>query len=82
MPRATPARRALITDRVLDQILLRGTPAEVGARLAPIVERIRPDSVGFSLLTPNLERGLEDAAAALAAARAAVRPAPPLEVPA
>lgn len=68
---AGPAR-ALITERVLDEILLRGTPAEVGLRLAAIAAEHGPDSIGISLLTPNLERGLEDAAAALAA----VRPAP------
>lgn len=62
---AGPARR-LITDEVLDQILLHGTPDEVGRRLAQIADRIRPTSVGLSLLTPDLERGLDDAAAALA----------------
>ena len=65
---SAPAR-ALITDEVLDQILLRGTPAEVGARLASSVRAHQPTSVGFSLLTPNLERGLEDSAEAFAAMR-------------
>jgi 5,10-methylenetetrahydromethanopterin reductase len=80
---AGPAR-ALITDEVLDQILLRGTPAEVGTRLASIVEARRPTSVGFSLLTPDLERGLDDSAAAFAAMRAALTPHTPQrsEVPA
>lgn len=64
----TPARR-LITDAVLDQVLLRGTPDAVGRRLANLVARHRPDSVGLNLLTPDLERGLADASAALAHAR-------------
>jgi 5,10-methylenetetrahydromethanopterin reductase len=65
-----PARR-LITDDVLDQVLLHGSPVEVGTRLAGIVTDHRPDSVGLNLLTPDLERGLADAAAALAHVRAA-----------
>jgi 5,10-methylenetetrahydromethanopterin reductase len=71
-----PARR-LITDEVLDRILLRGTPDEVGRRLAAISERIRPTSLGLALLTPDLERGLDDAAVALAHVRR-----PLVEVPA
>jgi 5,10-methylenetetrahydromethanopterin reductase len=66
----TGPARALITDRVLDQILLRGTPAQVGARLADLAARTQPNSLGLALLTPDLERGLEDAAAALAVATA------------
>lgn len=64
--------RALITDDVLDQILLRGTPAEVGRRLAGIAAEHRPDGIGLSLLTPDLERGLGDAAAAFATMRSAL----------
>lgn len=77
-----PARR-LITDEVLDQILLHGTPASVGRRLAEIAERHDASAVGLSLLTPDLERGLADAATALASARLlASRARQPQEVPA
>ena len=78
---SAPAR-SLITDEVLDQILLRGTPAEVGARLATIVAAHRPASVGFSLLTPNLERGLEHSAEAFAVLRRHLAASTPAEVPA
>lgn len=73
--------RALITDAVLDQILLRGTPAEVGRRLAGIAAEHRPEGIGLSLLTPDLERGLEDTAAAFAAMRGALARTHPVEVP-
>ena len=78
----------MIRDDVLEQILLHGSPGTVGARLREVVARLEPDSIGLSLLTPNLERGLEDAAAALAVATSAptnaVRPRAALaqEVPA
>lgn len=81
---AGPAR-ALITDDVLDQILLRGTPAEVGRRLARIAGEHGPDGIGLSLLTPDLERGLADAAAALATMRTTLATSAtpqPTEVPA
>ncbi len=57
-----PARR-LITDDRLDQIVLRGTPAEVAARLAAIARRTDAEAIGLSLLSPDLERGVDDAAA-------------------
>jgi 5,10-methylenetetrahydromethanopterin reductase len=63
-----PARR-LIDDRVLDKLILRGPPVEVGRQLADIVARLAPTSVGIALLTPDLERGLDHAAEPLAIAR-------------
>jgi len=63
-----PARR-LIDDRVLDQLLLRGSTSDVGRRLRAIVDRLSPTSIGVALLTPDLERGLDHAAQALAIAR-------------
>jgi 5,10-methylenetetrahydromethanopterin reductase len=65
---AAPARR-LIDDDVLDRILLRGTPDQVGVRLGELVDALRPASVGLALLTPDRERGLDAAAEALAVAR-------------
>jgi 5,10-methylenetetrahydromethanopterin reductase len=68
---AAPAR-ALIDDATLDQLVFRGSPDEVGRRLADLAQRTGADSLGLALLTPDLERGLDDAAAALAIARAQV----------
>jgi 5,10-methylenetetrahydromethanopterin reductase len=58
---AGPARR-LITDDVLDRLILRGSPVEVGRRLARIGDLLCPDSLGVALLTPDLDRGVSDAA--------------------
>jgi 5,10-methylenetetrahydromethanopterin reductase len=64
--------RSLITDPILDQLVFRGTPDQVGRSLADLVLRTGADSVGLALLTPDLERGVDDAAAALATARSVV----------
>jgi 5,10-methylenetetrahydromethanopterin reductase len=66
--RPQPARR-LISDAVLDQIVLHGRPEEVGHRLRELVAPLQPASIGLSLLSGELERDLERAAHALAVAR-------------
>jgi len=76
---SVPAR-ALITDRVLDQLVFRGSPEAVGRELAALVRRTRADSIGLALLTPDLERGVDDAAAALAVARAHVAVSDDLDI--
>lgn len=60
--------RALMTDEALDQVLLRGEPDRVGARLAELVRTHRPSSIGMAQLEPRVE----EAAAAFAAMRSAL----------
>jgi 5,10-methylenetetrahydromethanopterin reductase len=63
-----PARK-LVDDEALDDLVLSGTPSEVGQRLAAELRPLRPTSVGLTLLTTDPMLTLERAAAALAVAR-------------
>jgi alkanesulfonate monooxygenase SsuD/methylene tetrahydromethanopterin reductase-like flavin-dependent oxidoreductase (luciferase family) len=63
-----PARR-LMTDDVLDHVLIWGEPREIGARLARLVREQRPASIGLSLLQSDVPKALEACAAAFAAMR-------------
>lgn len=63
--RERPARD-LITDDVLAHLLLWGSPVEVADRLATLVRRHRPASIGLALLASEPEPALPLAAEALA----------------
>ncbi len=66
-----PARQ-LITDRLLEELVLHGTPAEVGHQLAERTRPLGPWSVGVALLTDDPLRTLEPAAEALRVAIAEI----------
>ena len=72
----SPAR-TLIDDRLLDELVLFGTPHEVGLSLAARTSPLRPSSVGFALLTANPLATLEPAATALRIARDALESVTP-----
>lgn len=61
------AARAIVSDEVLDSILLAGEPDDVAARLADRVQRFAPASVGLSFGGEDLPNCLELAAATFAA---------------
>ncbi|HEX8967494.1 MAG TPA: LLM class flavin-dependent oxidoreductase [Chloroflexota bacterium] len=61
--------RGLMTDDVLRQVLVWGSPREIGLRLARLVRDLRPDSIGISLLQTDVPRALDACAAAFAAMR-------------
>jgi 5,10-methylenetetrahydromethanopterin reductase len=63
-----PARK-IVDDDALEDLVLYGTPAAVGRRLAAELAPLRPTSIGLTLLTTDPLATLEPAAAALAAAR-------------
>ncbi len=63
---AEPARR-IVTDEVLGDVLLLGSPTEVGATLADLVEAYRPASIGLALLQADLHGGITAASEAFAA---------------
>jgi 5,10-methylenetetrahydromethanopterin reductase len=63
-----PARQ-LMTDSVLRHMLLWGSPDEIGVRLAALVQDLRPDSIGLSLLQLDVPRALEACAQTFAAMR-------------
>lgn len=56
--------RAVMTDEVLAHVLIMGDPVTVGARLADLVVRHRPTSVGLALLQRDPGAGIRDAAVA------------------
>ena len=60
---AEPARR-LLTDEVLQDVLLIGSPAEVGMALGDLVTVHGPSSIGLALLQEDLAAGIEAAAEA------------------
>ena len=60
---------ALVNDELLGHLMLVGAPAEIGSQLADLVRRHAPTSIGLALLQPEIETGIDDAAAALAAMR-------------
>jgi 5,10-methylenetetrahydromethanopterin reductase len=70
-----PARQ-LMTDRVLRHMLLWGSPDEIGMRLAALVQELRPDSIGLSLLQLDVPRALEACAQTFAAMRRILAPGP------
>lgn len=61
-----PARR-LMTDDVLRLVLLWGSPAEVGRRLAGLAREHRPSSIGLCLLQEDIPAAIDSCAAAFAA---------------
>ncbi|MBV9578836.1 MAG: LLM class flavin-dependent oxidoreductase [Chloroflexi bacterium] len=61
--------RTLMTDDVLRQMLVWGSPEDIGARLAQLVHQLQPDSIGLSLLQDDVPRALEASAATFAAMR-------------
>jgi len=63
-----PARQ-LMNDDVLRHMLVWGSPADIGARLAGLVRELRPASIGLSLLQEDVPRALEASAAAFEAMR-------------
>lgn len=62
-----PARR-LIDDRLLDELVMHGSPELVGSQLASRVRPLQPWSIGVALLTDDPLTTLEPAAEALAVA--------------
>ncbi|MEO1060819.1 MAG: LLM class flavin-dependent oxidoreductase [Actinomycetota bacterium] len=68
---AEPARR-LVTDEVAAELVLLGEPEVVGRRLAELVERHRPASIGLALLHGELTESIDRAAAAFDAMRSAL----------
>lgn len=66
-----PARQ-LMTDDVLRHMLVWGSSADIGVRLAQLVRDLRPDSIGLSLLQEDIPRAMDACAAAFAAMRAAL----------
>lgn len=58
-----PARR-IVTDDVLEQIMVVGDPITVGRRLADLVRAHQPDTIGLALLQRSLSDGIDDAARA------------------
>lgn len=66
--------RAIITDALLPQLLLTGTPAAVGTQLAELVAEHRPESIGLALLQADLDQGLADAIAAFDTMRRGLAP--------
>lgn len=58
-----PACR-LLHDELLARVMLLGAPEVVGPRLAELVERHRPSSIGLALAQPELKTGVEDSARA------------------
>lgn len=63
---AEPARR-IVTDEVLQDVLLLGSPVEVGRTLADLVEAYRPASIGLALLQDDLHGGIAASAEAFGA---------------
>jgi 5,10-methylenetetrahydromethanopterin reductase len=63
-----PARK-LMSDNVLRHVLLWGTPAEIGLRLADLVREHCPASIGISLLQHDVSKAIDACATAFAAMR-------------
>jgi 5,10-methylenetetrahydromethanopterin reductase len=63
-----PAQR-LMTDDVLQHVLIWGDPCAIGSRLAQLARELRPDSIGISLLQTDIRRALDASAATFAAMR-------------
>lgn len=61
--------RAIVDERVLDELVAYGTPQQVGRDLASRVRSIRPRSLGIAMVAEDPMAMLEPAAEALAVAR-------------
>jgi hypothetical protein len=61
-----------MSDEVLRHVLVWGSPAEIGARLAALVREHKPASIGISLLQRDIPKALDSSAAAFAAMRRAL----------
>ena len=70
-----PARR-LMTDDMLQHVLVWGAPTQIGAHLARLVRDLRPASIGISLLQSDIPRALETAAITFAALRSELKSDP------
>ena len=70
-----PARR-LMTDDMLQHVLVWGAPTQIGAHLARLVRDLRPASIGISLLQSDIPRALEAAATTFAALRGELKSDP------
>jgi len=70
-----PARR-LMTDDMLQHVLVWGAPTQIGAHLARLVRDLRPASIGISLLQSDIPRALEAAATTFAALRSELKSDP------
>ena len=70
-----PARR-LMTDDMLQHVLVWGAPTQIGAHLARLVRDLRPASIGISLLQNDIPRALEAAATTFAALRSELKSDP------
>jgi hypothetical protein len=68
-----PARE-LVTPEIFADLVLAGSPADVGRALAERVRAHRPDSIGLTFTTPDPIRVVADAAAAFAVLDAALVP--------
>lgn len=60
---AEPARR-IVTPAVFGELVLAGSPEQVGLRLAERIRRLRPDSVGFTFTTDDLHEAIDRSAGA------------------
>jgi 5,10-methylenetetrahydromethanopterin reductase len=59
----------LVDDDVLAQLMLLGAPDVVGRRLAELVRRHEPSSIGLAVIAPELRSTIDDVARAFAAMR-------------
>lgn len=64
--------RRFVSDRLLHEVLVVGSPAEVGARLAALVRAYHPTSIGLALPTADVRNATVQAAAAIASMRVAL----------
>lgn len=58
------AARRLVSPQIFADMVLAGSPREVGIRLAERTRQIRPDSVGFTFTTQDLHAAIDSSAAA------------------
>ena len=54
--------RVIITDEVLEQIMVIGDPVAVGRQLADLVNGHHPTSIGLAMMQKDLTGGIDDAA--------------------
>lgn len=64
--------RAFVTDSLLREVLVVGSPEEVGLRLGEFVRMHRPTSIGLALATADVRGATVRAAAAMAVMRASL----------
>lgn len=70
-----PARR-LVSEEIFAELVLAGTPVEVGRALAARARAYEPHSIGLTFVTPDPLRVVTDAAAAFAVFDRALRKSP------